>query len=847
MALAMLASAAMPAFAQQVGVDEAMQSARKFLSGSRTAKARAKANIPMKLAYTAEQNGKAHFYVFNSEAQDGGFVIVGGDMAAKEILGYCESGSFDYATAPDNMKWWLSQYDAQIAEGIKQGVNAREVQKKMRKAGAKITQEELITTKWNQTYPFNSMIPSLGAGIPYDSNASLATGCVATAMAQVMNYHKHPVVGTGANSYNKNWTAPVGTKTYEANFGATTYDWANMLDSYNGTYNDSQRKAVATLMYHAGVSVDMDYGQISTGGSSASSGNIGGALSTYFGYDKSAQYLFRDYYTDEEWEQIIYDEIAAHRPVIYGGQSSGSGHEFICHGYDSSLDKFAINWGWGGYCDGYFVLTGTNALKPGASGVGGAGNDAEYTGSQDIVIGIKKDEGGSVKYSLGCRNGYYLVNSEDYAVNSVNINRASDPDKQMRLQFAFFNTTIIPLDFIYGIKFYNTTTGQTFYRGCGSRSGLKPANYTGDYALDFNTNILAPGTYEVTPVYALASEPGNWQPMLYRQGMTIPTITVAGEYVEPSLTIPVSGSVITSVPAFVNGNLMTPTEHVLHIPLKNNNSTMMSEMPVYAKIITGNGWSIRGLKYTNVAAGDSRTIDLDIDPGSLTIGNTYTVEFYRRYNSSTQTFSNPYNCERIEFTYVNDKMVNSTLTAEGWGTLILPFDTNIPTGMTVYSCPSVTGNELVLTEESSIKKFTPYIVHGAANASFDFNGPETPGFDFYTVGILKGTLTDSYILQEDDFIMQDHSGTTAFYRVGTGVKNGQPSRENRCILNPGAGGSLSSVMFPSTDATSVSEIADRVNENNSIYSICGVRQSGMQKGINIIRLSDGRVMKVLTK
>lgn len=490
-------SSAMPAMAQQISVEEAKQSVKQFLGASRVAKVQA-ADSSISLAYTAEENGDACFYVFNI-GTDGGFVITGADEAAQEILAYSESGTFDYATAPDNVKWWLGQYEEQIAEGIKQGVKARGdvAESRMRKA-AKQDVADLIKTKWNQSYPFNSGIADVG--LPREGEYAIVTGCVATAMSQVMKYYEYPTKGIGSASCD----ARLNGVTFSANFGNTTYDWGGMKLEYTGKedINSREAKAVGTLMYHAGVSVNMKYGQSKTGGSSAATAEVGRALVKYFGYDKAAQCLSRGSYSNAEWEQIVYDEIKAGRPVMYSGAhydgEKRSGHAFICHGYSANKNMYSINWGWGGYCDGYYALSGTGALRPDGSGIGGAGAGNAYSTDQEILVGIQPDKGNDYIYSL-TYDGTTILKSNE-------VNRGA---------YVVFNAAHISFDSYIkkiaypeiGAKVTNKATNKVTYFGLFTSK--TPTFYgTSFNGYSFSTSGLEAGQYTVT--LALREDGGQW-------------------------------------------------------------------------------------------------------------------------------------------------------------------------------------------------------------------------------------------------------------------------------------------------------------------------------------------------
>lgn len=514
------------AAAQTITQTDAEAKAMAFLKQGNFAPARGVTSASkLELSYKSAKGDETYFYIFN-EKQTGAFVIVAGDERATEILGYGDHGCLDYEKAPENFKWWMRQYESQIHAAIQQDLKPAVKRQSMTRAGGsdRTSIPELITTKWNQSTPYNNLLPSLGDG--YTNNYALATGCVATAMAQVMKYHGYPTTGTGSHSY-----TGINNLTFEANFGATTYDWNNMRDNYSsGTYNTDEADAVATLMYHCGVAVNMNYGQINQGGSGASASKIPNALTTYFGYDKSAQRVQREYYTDEEWTDLIYSELQSGRPLLYGGQDAytESGHEFVCHGYNAIDNTFAINWGWGGSLDGYFTLMGVDGLQPGGSGVGGAGDGASYTRRQDLIINVMPDHG-TTKTPLEM----YCYTNNDYTVafndSESNITfDLSQPEQSNSLSFYAWNLSGDSRTFETSLMFRDVLTGATFY--AANKTGaytLNNTGYTKKSVVIKSTEFVYNGTYEVLPVVREVGET-EWQRLRFPTSVTTPTITITG-------------------------------------------------------------------------------------------------------------------------------------------------------------------------------------------------------------------------------------------------------------------------------------------------------------------------------
>lgn len=312
-----------------------------------------------------QEGSDAPYYAFNAGGE--GFVIVAGDDILGNIIGYSNEGSFSMEGAPSNLKAWLNTYAQYAKEATKHAA------KSIQQAGIPVVAPLLGNIKWGQGSPYNAKCPTYTS---QGSTTNYYVGCVATAMAQIMQYYKYPSTGTGSHSYTSN----IGT--LSADFGNTTYHWDDMLDSYSGASTQTQRDAVATLCAHLGISVNMTY---EPSGSGAYSQMVSGALKNYFGYDKGISYISRDYYTSSEWMAFIKNELDAKRPVFYSASNDDGlgGHAFVCDGYDSN-DFVHINWGWEGKSNGYFMV---NYLNPDDLGIGsGSGG---YNTGQEIIIGIQ--------------------------------------------------------------------------------------------------------------------------------------------------------------------------------------------------------------------------------------------------------------------------------------------------------------------------------------------------------------------------------------------------------------------------------------------------------------------------
>lgn len=520
-------TAATGAYAQGISTDDARQRAAEFFSTQSAAAGpnRAPAKVDPVLVYTAETASTPCFYVFNRAADADGFVIINADNAAElPILGYSETSTFDPDNIPDNLRWWLQQYE-------ENGVC------KAPARAARSNISNLVTTQWGQNEPYNTAIPRLSP-----TSKRFVTGCTATAMAQVMKFHNYPTTGKGSKSYQvAHWKLPDGTTvtpTFEADFEHTTYDWANMLNSYSGRETTAQNNAVAVLMYHAGVAEKAQYGQDAT---EAYDRNSAIALIENFKYDKSMLRGERKYFTDEAWEEIVYSELAANRPVLYSGRTiNDEGHSFICDGYKDGLYHF--NWGWNGLSDGYYALAGSNALLPEHQGTGGAASDKGFVCSQAINYNIRPDQGGQYAYQVAVegefRIGYEKLVTDK--VSSATIDR-SEPkaDKMLYYRVAPCNYGFADINIKYGIVMRNKTTGN-MYGSSEFSAQLPPSRWVEKYFTvskdddtvlrysGFFTSIVKEdGVYEVLPAFS-ADNGATWEVMKYAPGTTIPEITITG-------------------------------------------------------------------------------------------------------------------------------------------------------------------------------------------------------------------------------------------------------------------------------------------------------------------------------
>lgn len=282
---------------------------------------------------------KEHLTVLDNGTQ---FVVMANDDAFTTVVGYSDA---PFSAKNEGLMWFLEA----VNQSMMQQGEARQslVVPDASKYQAKI--DPLLATTWNQDAPFNDLCPKAANGGDYPS------GCVATALSQIMKFHAYPAQGRGEKQYSFKPAAGVGQILY-ANFGETTYQWDKMLNNYkSGSYTEEEGNAVATLMMHCGVAVEMNY---TSTGSGAYSSEARNGLVTYFGYHENMGIVYRSYYSLEQWMDMLYAELNQNRPIYYSGSDARQGgHAFVIDGYDEN-GLVHVNWGWGADGgNGFFDIT----------------------------------------------------------------------------------------------------------------------------------------------------------------------------------------------------------------------------------------------------------------------------------------------------------------------------------------------------------------------------------------------------------------------------------------------------------------------------------------------------------
>ncbi len=372
-------------FAKPVTVSNAQTFAANFLT-KQFAQQKMNTNFELEWANrSTDLNAKKPqaLYIFNVKGAKG-FVIIAADDNVQPVLAYSTESNFDVTDSKNPAFYYINKYTRQINYVIENNVPATaEVVglwnnggfKSNAKAGHSVS--PLLTTTWDQGNHYNNLCPVDNNSII--GNKRCPTGCVATAVAQILRYWKYPSSGYGKHTYSA-WT--YGPQTFD--FGNFTFLWGNSHMPNNVTNNNT---SVDTLMYACGVALNMGYGPAGSGAcvNSSDCGGYGAeyALRQYFLYDGNLK-GYKEASNDSLWISMLENELNNHRPIIYAGADTASqeGHCFDFDGYDVN-DLFHINWGWSGLGNGYY---GIHNLVPSGVGIGGgAGN---YGADEEALLGV---------------------------------------------------------------------------------------------------------------------------------------------------------------------------------------------------------------------------------------------------------------------------------------------------------------------------------------------------------------------------------------------------------------------------------------------------------------------------
>ncbi|MBQ9555647.1 MAG: C10 family peptidase [Muribaculaceae bacterium] len=472
------------AWAESINENQARQIAAKFMYSHSMQGTNLKLANKAPRMNASTTSGQAAYYVFNGATS--GYVIVAGDDRAPAVLAYSDKGTFDSQQVPEAMQEMLDSYAAQI-DALAQGASAAP----QLTAGQAIA--PMVKSAWSQNNPYNILFPYIA------SNKHAYVGCVATALAQVMNYWQWPAGMTQAiPAYvtdSKGITMP--------ELPATTFNWDIIQNTYQttDTLSDAALEASKLSLYCA-QAVEMDFKDASSG---ATTGRIPMKVASYFDYDPSAHMVSRYNYSTQEWADLLYGELAAGRPVIYSGSKKSGGHAFICDGYDGN-GMYHINWGWNGQSNGYFLL---NVLNPDEQGTGSADGPYGYIYTQAAILGLQPNEGGTMVVEM---------TAAQVKLDSYTDTRSSESN---------------PFNAVASCRFYNYTSSRLAVRfGWGLFEGDQmierlystyttnstPGNYFNKQgqSLNFGEDLTS-GTYRLVPIYSeydpnVSASQANWRP-----------------------------------------------------------------------------------------------------------------------------------------------------------------------------------------------------------------------------------------------------------------------------------------------------------------------------------------------
>ena len=691
-------------FAESVSKEQARQIASQFLQSRVAVNGKRAASISdLNLAARVSD-----LYVFN--VTDGrGYVIVSNDDCAETVLGYADS-SFDPQNIPDNMRAWLQGYADEIAWAEKHNIQKTSASSVKRVSSVKSVIGPLLESKWNQEEPYNNLCPS-----------SCVTGCVATAMAQVMYYNKWPLanISKAIPAYDKDFSNSAVRQPLTSDLPVIAFDWENMMPTYPaaGTSEEVAAKnlAVAQLMYYCGCSVRMDYGS----SSSAATSVAVDALKDYFDYSSTTVSKNRSYYSYTNWIELLYHELSEGRVVLYSGSSTGGGHAFVCDGYQTE-DYFHINWGWGGSSDGHFKLS---ALNPSDQGAGGSSSTDGFNYMQGAIVGIQKNGGTGTVLDL--------EQTPDITVNSIELTPST-----------------ITLGESVDVKFNVTNNGTKEYDGDiyvyvygkGANVGKNfviPAGETKDCVITYTPRGFT-GTASI-----MAAFPANIGGSYYIASSSFENLTVnAGEgastNVDLTLSVIAENAENESSSYNLYGNYFNAKVRVTNSTENNYSGTL------YWQILEGDFYDSFQLETVTIAVPKNSYIDVPLPAKFLDWAND-SYKLYTSYNKNGNLTSEI-------FHWFNLKPAIMTYQADGTVSITKPSGTSLDVSSSDVLAVDVTGTGITSVTPNSQK-----------NAVYIYSGTKPSGLDGKNVIKYNGTdYTAETITLTDDNDFYSPVDFTAF-------------------------------------------------------------------------------------
>ena len=709
-------------WAKTVNVDEAKDLAHQFLTSNLKCNTpenmkRVSPKASLTLAYEAKaQNGESNLFVFNQGEK--GFVIVAGDDCVSPILGYADAGAFDEGNMPEGFRYWLESCSRYVEKAVA-GEVKREDMTMMRaqnRSYAAYINPILGDIAFHQQAPYNGQCPML-----YGERTIV--GCVAISMGQIMTYYQWPKQGQGSYSYTTTDGLDVS-----ADFN-TRYDWNNILhyyDSENVNYNSTQKNAVAKMLFHCGVSVNMDYG---IDGSGSSDIYVPKALSEYFSYDKGMQVHYRAMYNFNDWKNLIKEELNNNRPIIYCGDSDEGGHAFNCDGYDYN-DYFHINWGWGGYYNGYYDLRYLDYED---------NDQTAFNRGHSIVTGIKPDKGDGTETKTELAHNLMLTYGSRISDNVIT--------------YEVFN--------MGGGEFVGDIATGVYYNGelvykYIHYSDVKCAPGYGDSNVSQDLSGWTIDYYEVQPIYR-ESGSSEWKPIPGENGMLSRWVYYSGVWVFWKV----------DVPQFrVNSLVSIGDLNSEEAPVFELNFTNTSDFDYYGDVclilsddenLTNGKYSI----YTHVVVLSQETQTVQISfPDAFAEGEYYVTPWVDGKNSML----------RRMFDENGDNYIDVITIADGSGS-----STSGPQ-LELYNYSELNKTDFTFGEEL---EYTAYIYNygeggygylsiDAYNYSNEWSGCIASYTDYYVYSgsntiTLSGVLSESFLSEGDYYVRIWWSGNSGNY------------------------------------------------------------------------------------
>lgn len=698
--------------------------------------------VPLSAAFACNKSGmttdmsvsNADFFVYNIDG-DNGFIIISGDDEAVDILGYSDNGSIDLNNMPENMKVWLQGYAGQI-ESLKSSGS----RKAMKKAASNVGTTYFSTTTpdfsapvsplldvrgiaFNQNTPYNNYCPTVTYGPTGDVHtSSTVTGCVATAMAQVMKFWQWPTNGTGSNSYD--WSTNIiyngskypNTKTLTADF-TKTYDWNNTLNTYTGSETTEQMAAIATLMYDCGVAVNMDY---NINGSGSNSYSAAKAFVSYFKYSANADIRKRSNYTDDQWNSILIDELSAGRPVLYSGEKEDNtgGHAFICDGYTSD-EYYHFNWGWNGQMNGNFKL---NSLKP--NDEYNLNNDFSY--HQNIITQLAPNN-----QSTGSKD--YLFFSSGITSTTATSTKSGKYD----LISYFANYSAFPLSTAIGMGVYDVNGN---YQGMKNITSITINSNTYSNFILTNWNLplttLSDGTYFLRVIHIPSGTTDILPAKITTETPNSLRLKITGNnvLVENPADYSASALSLTSL-TFNDGALYKGQPNAISANISNTASYDFYSFCA-VMLVDGSGHkTLLDKKLVFIAAKDSAVVDFTADISTLALGSYTAYLVIDKYNYPLNTDANLYSLDDAAavsiYPYLDETATNNTtpaatygklkmkrtFTSGNWSTICLPFALSsdqiasaFGAGTQIADLTGISVNALTFNTVTAIEPHTPYLI-----------------------------------------------------------------------------------------------------------------------------------------